>query len=176
MGGRGAGPRASPRRHLPIPRAGIYVINLEKTYEKLCLAARAIVAIENPQDIIAQSARPYGQVRGPGARPSRLAPGAGVTQSVGLAPRAALDRATPRVALDGPPLAPLALAACRPQVRALHWGQGAVRSAHARYVHEPAAEELRGAPPADRDGPAHGPPGAMRGGAGPGSAGDRIRV
>ena len=39
------------------------MINLEKTYEKLCLAARAIVAIENPQDIIAQSARPYGQVR-----------------------------------------------------------------------------------------------------------------
>ena len=40
---------------------GIYVINLEKTYEKLVLAARAVVAIENPQDIIAQSARPYGQ-------------------------------------------------------------------------------------------------------------------
>lgn len=40
---------------------GIYVINLEKTYEKLQLAARAIVAIENPQDIVVQSARPYGQ-------------------------------------------------------------------------------------------------------------------
>ncbi|KIZ03121.1 small subunit ribosomal protein SAe [Monoraphidium neglectum] len=30
---------------------GIYVINLEKTYEKLQLAARVIVAIENPQPI-----------------------------------------------------------------------------------------------------------------------------
>jgi small subunit ribosomal protein SAe len=40
---------------------GIYIINLEKTWEKLQLAARVIVAIENPQDIIAQSARPYGQ-------------------------------------------------------------------------------------------------------------------
>lgn len=28
---------------------GIYVINLEKTYEKLVMAARVIVAIENPQ-------------------------------------------------------------------------------------------------------------------------------
>ena len=41
--------------------AGIYVINLGKTWEKLQLAARVIVAIENPQDIIVQSARPYGQ-------------------------------------------------------------------------------------------------------------------
>lgn len=41
--------------------AGIYIINLGKTWEKLQLAARVIVAIENPQDIIVQSARPYGQ-------------------------------------------------------------------------------------------------------------------
>lgn len=40
---------------------GIYVINLEKTYEKLQLAARVIVAVENPQDICVLSARPYGQ-------------------------------------------------------------------------------------------------------------------
>jgi small subunit ribosomal protein SAe len=40
---------------------GIYIINLGKTYEKLQLAARVIVSIENPQDIIVQSARPYGQ-------------------------------------------------------------------------------------------------------------------
>ncbi|KAI5602327.1 hypothetical protein POPTR_001G164000v4 [Populus trichocarpa] len=40
---------------------GIYIINLGKTWEKLLLAARVIVAIENPQDIIVQSARPYGQ-------------------------------------------------------------------------------------------------------------------
>jgi len=40
---------------------GIHVINLEKTWEKLQLAARVIVAIENAQDIMVQSARPYGQ-------------------------------------------------------------------------------------------------------------------
>jgi small subunit ribosomal protein SAe len=40
---------------------GIYVINLEKTYEKMQMAARVIVAIENPQDVVVQSARPYGQ-------------------------------------------------------------------------------------------------------------------
>lgn len=40
---------------------GIYIINLGKTWEKLQLAARVIVGIENPQDIIVQSARPYGQ-------------------------------------------------------------------------------------------------------------------
>jgi small subunit ribosomal protein SAe len=40
---------------------GIHVINLAKTWEKLQLAARIIVAIENPQDIVVQSARPYGQ-------------------------------------------------------------------------------------------------------------------
>ncbi|KAJ0981072.1 hypothetical protein J5N97_009327 [Dioscorea zingiberensis] len=40
---------------------GIFIINLGKTWEKIQLAARVIVAIENPQDIIVQSARPYGQ-------------------------------------------------------------------------------------------------------------------
>ncbi|KAG0569863.1 hypothetical protein M758_6G116800 [Ceratodon purpureus] len=40
---------------------GIFIINVGKTYEKLELAARVIAAIENPQDIIVQSARPYGQ-------------------------------------------------------------------------------------------------------------------
>jgi small subunit ribosomal protein SAe len=40
---------------------GIFVFNLAKTWEKLQLAARIIVAIENPQDIVAISARPYGQ-------------------------------------------------------------------------------------------------------------------
>ncbi|XP_016452220.2 small ribosomal subunit protein uS2 [Nicotiana tabacum] len=40
---------------------GIYIINLGKTWEKLQMAARVIVAIENPKDIIVQSARPYGQ-------------------------------------------------------------------------------------------------------------------
>jgi small subunit ribosomal protein SAe len=40
---------------------GIFIINLEKTYEKLQMAARVIVAVENPQDVMVQSARPYGQ-------------------------------------------------------------------------------------------------------------------
>ncbi|KAF8771645.1 40S ribosomal protein SA like protein [Argiope bruennichi] len=40
---------------------GVYLINLKKTWEKLLLAARAIVAIENPADVCAISARPQGQ-------------------------------------------------------------------------------------------------------------------
>lgn len=40
---------------------GIHIINIGKTWEKLMLAARVLTAIENPQDIIAISARPYGQ-------------------------------------------------------------------------------------------------------------------
>jgi small subunit ribosomal protein SAe len=40
---------------------GVHVINLGKTWEKLMLAARIITAIENPNDVIAISARPYGQ-------------------------------------------------------------------------------------------------------------------
>lgn len=40
---------------------GVHLINLKKTYEKLLLAARIIVAIENPTDVCVISARPYGQ-------------------------------------------------------------------------------------------------------------------
>lgn len=40
---------------------GIYIIDLGKTWAKLQLAARVIVAIENAGDIVVQSARPYGQ-------------------------------------------------------------------------------------------------------------------
>lgn len=40
---------------------GVHIFNLERTYEKLLMAARVIAAIENPQDIIAQSSRPYGE-------------------------------------------------------------------------------------------------------------------
>ncbi|CAG9311613.1 unnamed protein product [Blepharisma stoltei] len=40
---------------------GLNLIHLGKTWEKLMLAARAIVAVENPQDVIVISARPYGQ-------------------------------------------------------------------------------------------------------------------
>jgi small subunit ribosomal protein SAe len=39
----------------------IHIINLGKTWEKLTLAARIIVAIENPEDVIVVSARPFGQ-------------------------------------------------------------------------------------------------------------------
>jgi len=40
---------------------GVYLLNLGKTWEKLVLAARTIVTIENPEDVIVISARPYGQ-------------------------------------------------------------------------------------------------------------------
>jgi len=40
---------------------GVHLINLKKTWEKLLVAARIIVAIENPSDVCVISARPYGQ-------------------------------------------------------------------------------------------------------------------
>ncbi|OAA46314.1 40S ribosomal protein S0 [Metarhizium rileyi] len=40
---------------------GVNVINIGKTWEKIVLAARIIVAVENPADICVISARPYGQ-------------------------------------------------------------------------------------------------------------------
>ncbi|KAF8948001.1 structural constituent of ribosome [Haplosporangium gracile] len=40
---------------------GLHIINIGKTWEKIVLAARIIVAIENPADICVISARPYGQ-------------------------------------------------------------------------------------------------------------------
>lgn len=40
---------------------GIHVIDLHLTWQKLMLAARILVAIENPQDICVISARPFGQ-------------------------------------------------------------------------------------------------------------------
>lgn len=41
--------------------SGTFLLNLRKTWEKLSLAARMIVAIENPADVCVISARPYGQ-------------------------------------------------------------------------------------------------------------------
>lgn len=41
---------------------GSFIINLRKTWEKLLLAARIIVAVENPADVCVISSRPYGQV------------------------------------------------------------------------------------------------------------------
>ncbi len=40
---------------------GVHIINLRRTYEKLLLAARAIVAIENSADVFVVSSRPQGQ-------------------------------------------------------------------------------------------------------------------
>jgi small subunit ribosomal protein SAe len=40
---------------------GVHIINLRRTYEKLLLAARAIVAIDNPADVFVISSRPQGQ-------------------------------------------------------------------------------------------------------------------
>jgi len=42
-------------------RDGVNIINLGKTWEKLVLAARAIVAIENPEDTIAVASSKFGQ-------------------------------------------------------------------------------------------------------------------
>jgi len=39
---------------------GIHLINLSKTWEKLMVAARLIVTIENPADVVVISARPFG--------------------------------------------------------------------------------------------------------------------
>jgi len=39
---------------------GIHIIHLGKTWEKIMVAARAIVTIENPNDVIVASQRPYG--------------------------------------------------------------------------------------------------------------------
>jgi small subunit ribosomal protein SAe len=40
---------------------GVHIINLQKTWEKLMLAARVIAAVQNPADVVVLSARPYGQ-------------------------------------------------------------------------------------------------------------------
>lgn len=40
---------------------GVYIINIHKTWEKLVFAARILAAVENPKEICAISARPYGQ-------------------------------------------------------------------------------------------------------------------
>ncbi|KAJ3359785.1 structural constituent of ribosome [Allomyces javanicus] len=40
---------------------GVHIINFNKTWEKLVLAARIIAAIENPADVVVISGRPYGQ-------------------------------------------------------------------------------------------------------------------
>lgn len=42
-------------------RAGTYIFNLNKTWEKLVLAARAIAAVENPADVCVLASRNYGQ-------------------------------------------------------------------------------------------------------------------
>eukprot|EP01119_Soliformovum_irregulare_P001261 TRINITY_DN1098_c0_g1_i2.p2 TRINITY_DN1098_c0_g1~~TRINITY_DN1098_c0_g1_i2.p2 ORF type:complete len:278 (-),score=85.36 TRINITY_DN1098_c0_g1_i2:63-896(-) len=40
---------------------GVHIIDLQKTWEKLVLAARIIATIDNPQDIVVISGRPFGQ-------------------------------------------------------------------------------------------------------------------
>merc|ERR1719352_1085934 len=62
---------------------GIHIMHLGKTWEKLMVAARIIVAIENPSDIIVASQRPYGsravlkfsQYTGASAMAGRWTPG-----------------------------------------------------------------------------------------------------
>jgi small subunit ribosomal protein SAe len=40
---------------------GVHLINIASTWDKIQLAARVIAAIDNPADVVAVSARPYGQ-------------------------------------------------------------------------------------------------------------------
>lgn len=40
---------------------GVHIIDLQKTWEKLVLAARILVTVENPEDICVIASRPYGQ-------------------------------------------------------------------------------------------------------------------
>jgi len=62
---------------------GIHIIHLGKTWEKLMVAARIIVAVENPADIMVASQRPYGsravlkfcQYTGAQAKAGRWCPG-----------------------------------------------------------------------------------------------------
>lgn len=44
-----------------IQHSGVHIINLAKTWEKIVLAARVLVAIENPEDICVVSNRQFGQ-------------------------------------------------------------------------------------------------------------------
>lgn len=71
---------------------GTHVINLRRTWEKLVLAARAVVAIENPADVFVISSRPFGQravlkfAAHTGATPiaGRFTPGAFTNQVIKL--------------------------------------------------------------------------------------------
>jgi small subunit ribosomal protein SAe len=62
---------------------GVHVLDVSKTWEKIQLAARIIVAIENPADVIAVGARPYAQravlkyahYTGAGSMAGRFTPG-----------------------------------------------------------------------------------------------------
>jgi len=40
---------------------GIHILNVEEIWQKIKLAARVIVTVENPEDVIVVCARPYGQ-------------------------------------------------------------------------------------------------------------------
>jgi small subunit ribosomal protein SAe len=44
-----------------VGRGGVHILNIAKTWEQLMLAARIIVTIDNPHDIIAVSSRTFGQ-------------------------------------------------------------------------------------------------------------------
>ena len=42
--------------------SGVHILNLEDTWQKIKLAAKIIAAVDNPEDVIVVSARPYGQL------------------------------------------------------------------------------------------------------------------
>ena len=45
-------------------RDGLHILNIGKTWEKIMLAARVIVAIENPEDVVAISALSFHRASG----------------------------------------------------------------------------------------------------------------
>lgn len=53
-------PSSASRSNLS-SRVGVHLINIATTFDKIKLAARVIAAIDNPHDVVAVSARPYGQ-------------------------------------------------------------------------------------------------------------------
>ena len=164
---------------------GIYIINVGKTWEKLQLAARVIVAVENAADIVVQSARPYGQrailkfahYTGAKALSGRHTPGeshfltactfqADQTDAcVSYAARAAAIASKLRQRPG--PACGVVYAIYRRIILAAAVASISMASAvaFARYFHQPDPEGLRRAAAAYPDGPPHRPPahsGALR--------------
>uniref|UniRef100_A0A8C2VY05 40S ribosomal protein SA n=1 Tax=Chinchilla lanigera TaxID=34839 RepID=A0A8C2VY05_CHILA len=109
---------------------GIYIINLKRTWEKLLLAARAIVAIENPADVSVISSRNTGQravlkfAAATGATPiaGRFTPGT-FTNQIEKEEQAAAEKAVTKEEFQGEWTAPAPeFTAAQPEVA--DWSEG----------------------------------------------------